>query len=117
MTYTSSAKRLYRILICLSMSLCVGCATVEVPNPDDPFESFNRSMYAFNDKLDTYETPYYRRDDLAAGLKFPGPAILLQQDSTTVVPPGWTFTADRFGNVLMENSEPSRHEANGDDRS
>ena len=30
------------------------CATVEVPNPDDPLESFNRSVYAFNDTLDVY---------------------------------------------------------------
>jgi N-methylhydantoinase A/oxoprolinase/acetone carboxylase beta subunit len=30
-----------------------------------------------------------------------GPAILLQTDTTTVVPPGWTYSADRFGNVRM----------------
>jgi phospholipid-binding lipoprotein MlaA len=35
--------------------LCSGCATIEgPPNPDDPYESFNRSMYSFNDTLDTY---------------------------------------------------------------
>ena len=32
-----------------------GCATVEGPrDPNDPFESYNRSMYKFNDKLDQY---------------------------------------------------------------
>lgn len=32
-----------------------GCATVEgPPNPDDPYESFNRAMYEFNDTLDVY---------------------------------------------------------------
>jgi phospholipid-binding lipoprotein MlaA len=29
-----------------------GCATVAQPNPRDPFESFNRSMFSFNDELD-----------------------------------------------------------------
>lgn len=31
------------------------CATIEGPaNPDDPYESFNRSMFAFNEGLDKY---------------------------------------------------------------
>ncbi len=32
--------------------LATGCATVEHPNPKDPFESFNRSVYQFNDTVD-----------------------------------------------------------------
>lgn len=33
--------------------LASGCATVSgPPNPKDPWEGYNRSMYAFNDKLD-----------------------------------------------------------------
>jgi len=32
-----------------------GCATLDgPPNPDDPFESFNRSMFAFNETVDEY---------------------------------------------------------------
>ncbi len=39
----------------LLLLLGSGCATLEgPPNPDDPFESFNRSMYEFNDTLDIY---------------------------------------------------------------
>ncbi len=39
-------------ITCLSAS---GCATVDgPPNPDDPFESFNRSMFAFNEGADKY---------------------------------------------------------------
>jgi phospholipid-binding lipoprotein MlaA len=33
-------------------ALVAGCATVNTPNPDDPWESYNRSMYAFNDTVD-----------------------------------------------------------------
>ena len=32
-----------------------GCATLDgPPNPDDPFERYNRSMYAFNNTVDEY---------------------------------------------------------------
>jgi phospholipid-binding lipoprotein MlaA len=35
--------------------LSTSCATLEgPPNPDDPFESFNRSMFAFNEAADKY---------------------------------------------------------------
>ena len=47
-------KASYRLLPGLCALFSAGCATVEVPNPDDPFESFNRSVYAFNDTVDVY---------------------------------------------------------------
>ncbi|AOK28541.1 ABC transporter [Burkholderia singularis] len=31
-----------------------GCATVQTPTKGDPFEGFNRTMYKFNDTVDTY---------------------------------------------------------------
>ncbi|NLY27589.1 MAG: VacJ family lipoprotein [Alcaligenaceae bacterium] len=33
-------------------ALITGCATVQSPNPNDPWESYNRSMFAFNDAVD-----------------------------------------------------------------
>jgi phospholipid-binding lipoprotein MlaA len=46
--------RLRLLLSVLLFSLLLqGCATVEGPtDPEDPFESFNRAMYTFNDTLD-----------------------------------------------------------------
>ena len=39
----------------ITFLLSSGCATLEGPaNPDDPFESFNRSMFAFNEGVDKY---------------------------------------------------------------
>jgi len=35
-----------------SVALVAGCATVKHPNPQDPWESYNRGMYAFNDTVD-----------------------------------------------------------------
>ena len=41
--------------ITITLLFSSGCATIEGPaNPDDPFESFNRSMFAFNEGVDKY---------------------------------------------------------------
>ncbi len=37
----------------------------------------------------TYATPIYQRDALAAGQTIDGPAIIAEQNATTVVEPGW----------------------------
>ena len=43
------------LLILISCLFASGCATLDgPPNPDDPFESFNRSMFAFNEDFDKY---------------------------------------------------------------
>jgi N-methylhydantoinase A/oxoprolinase/acetone carboxylase beta subunit len=47
-------------------------------------------------------TRYYERAALRAGNRLEGPAIVLQYDSTTVVPPGVGAHVDPFGNILIE---------------
>ena len=46
-------------------------------------------------------TACYRRDRLAPGNRFAGPAIVLQYDATVVVAPGWAAEVDRFGNLWL----------------
>lgn len=58
-------------------------------------------VFRVNDVLETFETPHVERMSLPVEARFSGPAILLQTDTTTVVPPGWTYWADRHGNVRM----------------
>ena len=42
-------------LLSITILFSSGCATIDGPaNPDDPFESFNRSMFAFNEGVDKY---------------------------------------------------------------
>lgn len=53
------------------------------------------------DRTTPVETPVYRRDDLVAGTRFAGPAVIEQLDSTTVVPPGVATEVDRFLNIIM----------------
>jgi N-methylhydantoinase A/oxoprolinase/acetone carboxylase beta subunit len=52
-------------------------------------------------------TNFYRRETLPVGVKIQGPAIVLQMDSTTVVPPGWSFMADAGGNLLLRQGDPA----------
>src|SRR5690606_4272372 len=47
------SQRLLRLTSLVgAAALATGCATVSNPTPDDPWESYNRSMYAFNDTVD-----------------------------------------------------------------
>jgi N-methylhydantoinase A len=62
-------------------------------------------VFRVNDVLQSYDTPYFDRMSLPVDRDLQGPAILLQTDSTTVVPPGWTYHADRFGNVRMTRDQ------------
>ncbi len=48
------------------------------------------------------ETPLYDRAKLAAGFTTDGPAIVVDQVSTTVVEPGWRLTVDADGNLILE---------------
>ena len=43
----------------------------------------------------------YRRDKLRAGDKVPGPAIVVEMDSTTLIHDGCVADIDKFGNILI----------------
>ena len=47
------------------------------------------------------ETPLYDRDLMATGNHISGPALVVQLDTTTVVPPGWQGEVDAYGNLLL----------------
>jgi len=53
----------------------------------------------------TWRTGVYHRRDLGANHEIHGPAIIAQDDTTTVVPPGFDLTVDRFGNLVIIKSE------------
>ena len=48
------------------------------------------------------DTMLYDRDRLQTGNRIAGPALLLQLDTTIVVPPGWAGEVDPYGNLLLE---------------
>ena len=52
----------------------------------------------------TLETPRYDRTKLYAGDKVNGPAILVQHDSTTLVPPGYVAETLEYGNTRVRRA-------------
>jgi N-methylhydantoinase A len=53
-----------------------------------------------------YEALVYRRRDLLAGQHLDGPAIVEQEDTTTLVPAGFRATVDALGNLVLEGRRP-----------
>jgi N-methylhydantoinase A len=58
-------------------------------------------VFRVNGELQSFSTAFYQRSLLAVGTKFTGPAIVLQKDSTTVIPPGASAEVDASGNIII----------------
>lgn len=69
----------------------------ELALPQAPENS--RDVY-FDTLNGRVETPVIERGALLAGER-PGPLIIEEYDSTTVVPPGWTARLDPFANIVI----------------
>ncbi len=82
-------------------------ATIAKPTPDGERSlsaatvRSGNGTFRVDGKLADYPTTFYRRDLLPVGERIPGPAIVLQMDTTTVVPPHFTFEADAAGNLMI----------------
>ena len=59
----------------------------------------NRPVYFDGGWMDT---PVYRRDQLRAGERIAGPAVVEEYASTTIAAPGDMIAVDAFGNLLVE---------------
>ena len=59
------------------------------------------TVFRLAEKLQEFDTAFYTRDELPLDEAIPGPAIILQTDSTTVVPPDCTVTANSAGTLLI----------------
>jgi N-methylhydantoinase A len=44
------------------------------------------------------------RNGLGPGNEVVGPAVVVQDDTTTVIEPGYRGAVDRFGNILIEEA-------------
>ena len=50
-------------------------------------------------------TPIYDRERLRNGHVIDGPAIVVQDDSTVVIEPGYTGRVDEYANIIITASE------------
>jgi N-methylhydantoinase A len=63
-----------------------------------------RCVFRVRGSLQPFDTAFYRRNLLPVGEAFSGPAIVLQKDSTSVVPPGWSAINDAVGNLILTSN-------------
>ncbi len=59
------------------------------------------SLFRAGGTLAAHPTAVWAREGLAARATVPGPAILVQADTTVLVPPGWRATAQPDGCLMM----------------
>ncbi|MEQ1518719.1 MAG: hydantoinase B/oxoprolinase family protein, partial [Usitatibacteraceae bacterium] len=50
----------------------------------------------------SYETPVYRREQLSLGQRIAGPAIIVEQNGTTIVEPGWSAQVTDLNHLVLE---------------
>ncbi|ASN51183.1 hydantoinase B/oxoprolinase family protein [Sinomonas sp. R1AF57] len=60
-----------------------------------------------------FDTPYYDRSKLGAGVRIEGPAIIEQYDSTVVVPPHFSAAIDPHGNIVIDCPKKAAADAEG----
>ena len=70
------------------------------PEPSGAARRGKRPVY-FDEAGGFVDTPTYVREALLAGNRIEGPALVEEHASTTVVMPGDTLEADRFGNLVI----------------
>jgi N-methylhydantoinase A/oxoprolinase/acetone carboxylase beta subunit len=49
-------------------------------------------------------TAFYRWDDLTPGARARGPGVVTGGEATAVIPPGFAFRVDRFGNLIIRKN-------------
>ena len=73
-------------------------------------------VFRVDGELSDHDTAFLLREHLPLGQPVDGPAIVLQMDSTTVVPPRHTVEADESGNLIIRRSVSTEGPAEGEDR-
>ncbi|MCD6484230.1 MAG: hydantoinase/oxoprolinase family protein [Candidatus Odinarchaeota archaeon] len=72
----------------------------ENENPEKAIKEYRDVFFEY---FGDYEkTPIFDRTKLKAGHVVIGPAIIEQYDSTTVIPPRWEATVDKYGVLLLK---------------
>jgi N-methylhydantoinase A/oxoprolinase/acetone carboxylase beta subunit len=76
-----------------------GLTEIERGGKDPLPARIDRRPMRFGGRL--YRADVFAREKLAAGNAIPGPALIIDFESTAVVPPGFGGDVDRFGNLIL----------------
>ena len=79
-------------------------AKLAAANGTDIDEAFLYRRPTTFDDGQTLDTPRYDRLKLRAGHRLKGPAIVVQRNSTTMIPPGFDARVSDYGNIHIRAS-------------
>ena len=78
----------------------LGDAEVPEATGDGPPQPASTRTAVFGREQDAVEVPVYRRDDLSIGATFPGPALVEERETTSVIRPGWRVTVAEDASLI-----------------
>jgi len=61
----------------------------------------DRSIFSVDKELKSFDTKYYKRDKLPVETELLGPCVIVQDDTTTVIPPDSKANIDLDGNIII----------------
>ena len=85
-------------------SKILGWNRIEPADGKGPEEAIMYERETTFDEGQNLMTPRYDRNRLLGGQHIVGPALIIQQDSTSLVPPGWNATVSPFGNLMISKT-------------
>lgn len=68
---------------------------------EDAWLKSGETYFRVGGVLQKLRTEFYDRARIPDGASIAGPAIFFQEDTTTVLPPGWSAKADEHGNLII----------------
>jgi N-methylhydantoinase A len=69
---------------------------------EDALVKTGETIFNIDGNLEKVETKFYQREKLPVDVEFAGPCIVLQKDTTTVIPPNCTAYIEEFGNMIIK---------------
>lgn len=69
---------------------------------NDAFIKTGNTIFNIDGELKTVSTHYYQRELMPQGAELSGPCIIVQTDTTTVVPPNTSAKVEDNGNIIIE---------------
>jgi len=88
----------------LRVRLTVATSAMEMPrlapSRDDPLLGHREVWFD-----EPTQAAVYDRSRLSPGDTLAGPAVVVQMDATTAIPPGWEGVVDAWGNLVLEHTD------------
>ncbi|KAB2338016.1 hydantoinase/oxoprolinase family protein [Cytobacillus depressus] len=68
----------------------------------DAMLKIGETIFNVDGNLEKVETKFYQRERIPVGVDFQGPCIVLQKDTTTVIPPNCSAYIEEYGNMIIK---------------